>query len=95
MRQGEEVYYLHGDHLGSTSLTTDANGLPVSEARYEPYGAERWANDTPSPTDFGFTSQRREGFGLYDYNARFYSPYLALETPSHLLHHRSNAGSGA
>jgi RHS repeat-associated protein len=27
-------------------------------------------------TDFGFTSQRREGFGLYDYQARYYSPLL-------------------
>ena len=56
MRQGEEVYYLHGDHLGSTSLTTDASGVVVSEVRYHPYGQERWTSATPSPTDFGFTS---------------------------------------
>jgi hypothetical protein len=42
------IYYLHGDHLGSTSLTTKASGITVSEARYLPYG------DT-GPTDFGFT----------------------------------------
>ncbi len=33
MRQGAEVYYLSGDHLGSTSLTTDGNGAVVSEVR--------------------------------------------------------------
>jgi RHS repeat-associated protein len=28
-------------------------------------------------TDYGFTGQREEaGFGLYDYNARYYDPYL-------------------
>ncbi len=29
------------------------------------------------PTDYQFTGQRREsGLGLYDYNARYYDPYL-------------------
>jgi hypothetical protein len=28
----------------AASLTTDANGNPVSEARYEPYGAGRWGD---------------------------------------------------
>ena len=30
--------YLHGDHLGSTSLATDASGNVVSQQRYKPYG---------------------------------------------------------
>jgi hypothetical protein len=38
MRQGAVVYYLSGDHLGSTSLTTDDTGDIVSEVRYLPYG---------------------------------------------------------
>jgi len=76
MRQGDVVYYLHGDHLGSTSLTTDDTGAIVSEVRYLPYGQERWSNGS-SVTDFGFTSQRAEkSFGLMDYNARYYSPLL-------------------
>ena len=76
LRQGDEVYYLYGDHLGSTSLTTDESGNVVSEVRYLPYGQERWSNG-PALTDFGFTSQRNEvGFGLYDYNARYYSPVV-------------------
>ncbi len=75
MRQGNVLYYLHGDHLGSTSLTTDADGVKVAESRYLPYGQERWS-DGAAVTDFGFTSQRREGFELYDYNARYYSSYL-------------------
>ena len=76
MRQADEVYYLHGDHLGSTSLTTDNAGVVVSEVRYHPYGLERWTAGE-SPTDFGFTSQRNEkSFGLLDYKARYYSPVL-------------------
>ncbi len=62
--------------LGSTSLTTDSSGGIISEVRYKPYGEERWSNGT-AVTDFGFTSQRNErGFGLMDYNARYYSPTL-------------------
>jgi hypothetical protein len=59
MRRGDQVYYLHGDHLGSTSLTTDQNGNVVAETRYLPYGQERW-NDGATPTDFTFTGQRND-----------------------------------
>jgi len=34
--QSMTVEYFLGDHLGSTSLTTDANGAKVSELRYKP-----------------------------------------------------------
>jgi RHS repeat-associated protein len=76
MRQGERLYYFQGDHLGSTSLTTDRAGRLVAETRYQPYGQERWSSGA-TPTDFGFTGQRHEAsFGLLDYNARYYSPVL-------------------
>ncbi|MCP4597138.1 MAG: hypothetical protein GY843_11720 [Neptuniibacter sp.] len=71
-----EVYYLHGDHLGSTSLTTDENGAMVARQLYHPYGTTRYSEGTLA-TDFGFTGQRNvAGIGLMDYNARFYHPYL-------------------
>ncbi len=40
--QSMSVEYLLGDHLGSTSLTTDANGVKVSEMRYKPWGEVRY-----------------------------------------------------
>jgi RHS repeat-associated protein len=76
-RRGDEVYFIHGDHLGSTSLTTDNSGTVVAETRYLPYGEERWTAGGAQPTDFTFTSQRVErGFGLMDYQARYYDPRL-------------------
>jgi RHS repeat-associated protein len=76
MRQGDVVYYLHSDHLGSTSLTTDITGTLVAETRYLPYGEERWITGT-LVTDFTFTGQPAEaGFRLMDYNARYYDPWL-------------------
>jgi RHS repeat-associated protein len=67
---------LHGDHLGSSSLTTNAAGSIVSQLRYLPFGGTRWESGS-TPTDFQFTGQRKEaGIGLYDYNARYYDPLI-------------------
>jgi RHS repeat-associated protein len=64
------------DASGSTSLTTDANGDFVARVLYYPYGEKRYVEGTLT-TDYQYTGQRKEGFGLYDYNARYYDPYLA------------------
>ena len=77
MRQGSSVYYLNGDHLGSASLTTDYQGNKLGDLRYMPYGETRYVWGS-TPTDRRFTGQREEAAlgSLYDYGARFYSPYL-------------------
>jgi len=70
----DELTYLHGDHLGSASLATDAQGGVVSEMRYYPYGETRSGT---LPIDYRYTGQRWEdGLGLYDYNARYYDPLI-------------------
>ena len=80
MRQGGVLTYLHGDHLGSASLATNASGAKVSEQRYLPYGGTRSGS---MPTDRSprlrgtYTGQRREAsLGFYDYVARQYDPAL-------------------
>ena len=76
MRKGAEVYYLHGDHLGSTSLTTDATGAIVAQSSYLPYGQERWTSGA-AQTDFTFTGQRNDlSTHLIEMGARWYDPYL-------------------
>jgi RHS repeat-associated protein len=66
--------YLHSDHLGSTSLATSEAGVELYRRGYYPFGEERYAVGV-AVTDYGFTGQREEaGFGLYDYNARYYDP---------------------
>ena len=70
--------YLHGDALGSVSLTTsDATpGAKLSELRYTSFGEVRYQGGQTA-TDKRFTGQRQEaGIGLYDYGARMYSPFL-------------------
>ncbi len=44
------------DKFSSTSLTTDKDGVPVAQARYLPYGQERWITGILT-TDFTFTGQ--------------------------------------
>jgi len=43
---GSVVYWLHGDHLGSVSLVTDASGQVVARQLYQPYGTVRYTEGT-------------------------------------------------
>ncbi|NJM40497.1 MAG: RHS repeat-associated core domain-containing protein [Anaerolineae bacterium] len=69
------VYWLHGDHLGSASLTTDATGGKVAELRYKPWGEVRWSNGA-MPTDRLFTGMTTTSYGTISFPAREYSPLL-------------------
>jgi len=59
--QSMSVEYFLGDHLGSTSITTDTAGAKVSEMRYKPLGEVWKASQTTTPayalTRFTFTGQ--------------------------------------
>gem|GEM_PF-3121317 len=77
MRTNGTLNYLLGDHLGSTSLTTNASGQIVSELRYKAWGETRYASGT-TPTKYTYTGQYSytPDFGLMFYNARWYDPAL-------------------
>ncbi len=91
MRQGGVLTYLHGDHLGSASLATDASGTKITDSgtRYYPYGATRpGLAGAGLPTDRRFTGQREEAsLGFYDYGAR---PYDHMPSPA--LHEKFPCG---
>lgn len=91
MRQRDALLYLHSDHLGSTVLETDSNGVATTDQKYFAYGRQR---DTgPVSTEHKFTSQKLDATGLYYYNARYYNPdsgqFISPDTivpnPSHLF----------
>jgi len=78
MSDNGTVKYLFGDHLGSTNVMADANGVKQSENLYKPWGEDRYSSGTLATT-FGFTGQRAEGSvagGLYYYGARWYDGTL-------------------
>jgi RHS repeat-associated protein len=75
------LYYLHSDHLGSTSVTTCGSGAcgtagsVVARQWYYPYGAVRGSVGT-LPTQRTFTGQYSDPTGLMYFNARYYSQTL-------------------
>ena len=76
MRVGTVLSYLFGDHLGSTSITTDASGNVSGELRYLPFGETRYESGQ-TPTSFRYTGQREDStINLYWYNSRWYDSSL-------------------
>ena len=79
--QNMTVEYMLGDHLGSTSITTDTAGVKISEMRYKPWGELRYSwtdsnlNTTPTYElpKYTFTNQYSytAEFGLMFYGARW------------------------
>ncbi|GIK58905.1 MAG: hypothetical protein BroJett015_45680 [Chloroflexota bacterium] len=78
------LYYLHTDHLGSTSLATTTGGAVISgsTSRYYPFG--NWRTEpTANLTDRGFTGHLHnnlgnapDDIGLVYMQARWYLPYI-------------------
>ncbi len=78
MRTNGTLNYLLGDHLGSTSLTTDATGVVISELRYKAWGETRYSSGSEQ-TKYTYTGQYSyvSDFGLHFYNARWYDSSLS------------------
>jgi RHS repeat-associated protein len=69
----KEIYYYHGDHLGSANWITNADGDAVQYIHYAPYG-ELIANQIPHGYDerYKFTGKERDAESGYDFfGARF------------------------
>ncbi len=64
-------YFYHPDHLGSTSLITDANGNVVESTFYSPYG-ELLGGGTADVKLY--TGQMKDIINQYYYGARYYKP---------------------
>ncbi|GAB4215086.1 MAG: carbohydrate-binding domain-containing protein [Roseiflexaceae bacterium] len=81
------VSYLHGDHLGSTSLATNGGAGVASRQEFDPWGKAKILRSAAPPygsgglpisqTSRAYTGQIQDDTGLLFYNARFYDPGLA------------------
>ena len=73
------VYYFFSNHLGSTSLVTDANGdMPAQmESDYYPYGGEISITTGIQDQNYKFTGKERDSAtGLDNFGARYYGGSL-------------------
>jgi RHS repeat-associated protein len=68
------VSYLHGDHLGSISVTTTASGTAEPRQEFDPWGTVRSGGVTT--TTRNYTGQILDDTGLLFYNARYYDPAI-------------------
>ena len=96
LRTNGTLNYLLGDHLGSTSLPTDAVGNVISEMRYKAWGETRYASGT-TPTKYQYTGQYSyvSDFGLHFYNARWYDSSLSRFASADSIVPLANQGSQA
>ncbi len=77
VRTDGTLRFLLGDHLGSSSVTTNASGAKTASALYKAFGETRFTSGTLS-TDYKFTGQREESAlgGIYFFQARWFDPTL-------------------
>ncbi len=68
------VSYLHGDHLGSISVTTTSTGTAEPRQEFDPWGKVRSGGITA--TTRNYTGQILDDTGLLFYNARYYDPAI-------------------
>jgi RHS repeat-associated protein len=71
-------YYYHPDHLGSSNILTDRNGVIVQQYEYTAYGKERVRTSAAAfSVTHRYTGQELdEETGLYFYQSRYYDPEL-------------------
>ena len=70
-RVDSAVHYYFSDHLGSTSVITDANGVIQKESDYYPYGGEMTVSGGDS-NHYKFTGKERDSeSGLDNFGARY------------------------
>jgi len=92
----DELFFIHQNHLGSTTVITDEQGGVVQQTRNFPYGANRISVDSDRMlTERGYTGQIRDHVtSLFYYNARYYDPTLATFTSADTAGERFAYASG-
>lgn len=72
------TYFYHRNHINSSSVVTDANGVEATRLVYLPYGELSKTNSSGTDTVTSkFTGQEfDEETGLYYYGARYYEPAI-------------------
>jgi RHS repeat-associated protein len=95
VRAGTTLSYLLSDHIGSSSVTTDANGVKTASALYKAFGETRFSAGNLG-TDYKFTGQREEAsLGIYFFNARWMDPSLGRFTSPDSIVPTSTQGTQA
>ena len=72
----DKAKYIHADHLGSTTLITDAEGAVAEYREFEPFGTTS-TDLTTSSIHSGYTGQEHDAeLGLINMKGRLYDPVV-------------------
>ena len=69
------VRYYTKDHLGSSTVITDAKGVLILKTIYAPYGTETSSQGSANVA-YKFTDKEQDSTGLMDFGARYYDPVV-------------------
>lgn len=75
-----QIYYYHGDHLGSSTVISDRFGRNYEHLQYFPYG-ETWVEEARNQTNlpYKFTGKELDPeTGLYYFGARYYDARVGV-----------------
>jgi RHS repeat-associated protein len=72
------IRYYHDDHLNSVAVLSDADGKPIQEQAFYPFGPLRAGNNRqPAGDPYKFTQKERDLETQADYfEARYMAPWL-------------------
>jgi RHS repeat-associated protein len=74
-----DLYFYHGDHLGSSSWITDASGYVDQHLAYMPFGEDFINERSGRDVRFKFTGKERDAETGFDYfGARYYNSVLSI-----------------
>lgn len=76
-----KIHYQLGNHLGSTALELNEQGLLISYEEYFPFGGTAFTTGSilaeVKLKEYRYTGKERDGTtGLYYYGARYYAPWM-------------------
>lgn len=91
-----DLYFYHGDHLGSSSFITDASAYPTQHLQYLPFGEDyiHQQNSSNYYSPFTFSAKERDvETELSYFGARYYeaglSIWLSVDPMAHKYPHQS------
>jgi RHS repeat-associated protein len=74
---GMDKHYFHKDHLGSSTVLSNASGVTVEATEYRPFGQSRLTLPSSLISPYKYTDQELDAeTGLYFYGARYYDPII-------------------
>ena len=72
-----KIFFYHPDHLGSSNMVTDENGVVVESTEFYPYGRPRYEEQNGFGSDYRYTGKELdEGSGLMYFAARYFEPVI-------------------